>query len=240
MAFMKYTGMTGIVFLALAGNMNLVQAAPYSVIGSFENPGFSDPLSVRYLFNNDQGSNAILPAVAEFGWGFDFDSGRSSRFQFDGANGDVGLPTDSSLLINLGSFSYTNLPTVLVGDTVTVDLDLTVDILGFGQTSFNYGLEVTNTNNTGSDPDSMRVVNTPGSFIFNVEGSDYELALPGFSTDAGSSFATVFDLAEGSTLNMGVYAQLNRVSAVPVPSAVWLFGSALIGLVGVSRRIQKS
>jgi len=27
-----------------------------------------------------------------------------------------------------------------------------------------------------------------------------------------------------------------RVSAVPIPAAVWLFGSALMGLVGVSRR----
>jgi len=239
MTLKKYTGMTGVAVLLLAGNINLTQAAAYSVTGSFANPGFSDPSSLHYLFNNDQGSYASLPAVAEFGWGIDFDSWRSSRFQFDGANGDVSLPTGSSLLINLGSFNYTNLPTVLVGDTVTVDLELSVDVPDFGQTSFNYGLEVTNTNNSSLDPDSMRVMNTPGSFIFNVEGYDYELAMSGFSVDGGSSFATVFDLAEGSTLNMDIYAQLNRVSAVPVPSAIWLFGSALIGLAGVSRRTRK-
>ncbi len=239
MVFMKHTGMAGVVALILAGNMGLAQAAPYSIIGSFENPGFSDPSSLHSLFNNDQGSDVILPAVAEFGWGIDFDSGRSSRFQFDGASGDAGLPTDSSLLINLGSFSYSNLPTVLVGDTVTVDLDLTVDVPDFGQTSFNYGLEVTNTSNTSSVPDSMRVVNTPDSFVFNVEGFDYELAMLGFSADGASNFATVFDLAEGGELKMGIYAQLDRVSAVPVPSAVWLFGSALIGLVGVARRTRK-
>jgi hypothetical protein len=28
----------------------------------------------------------------------------------------------------------------------------------------------------------------------------------------------------------------NAVSAVPVPAAVWLFGSGLLGLVGISRR----
>ncbi len=239
MTLMKYTGTTGLAVVLLAANVSLAQAAAYSVTGSFANPGFSDPSSLHYLFNNDQGSNASLADVAEFGWGIDFDSWRSSRFQFDGATGDVSLPTGSSLLINLGSFDYTNLPTVLVGDTVTVDLNLTVDVPDFGQASFDYGLEVTNTNNSSLDPDSMRVVNTPDNFIFSVEGYDYELAMSGFSIDGGRSFATVFDLAEGSTLNMGVYAQLNQVSAVPIPSAIWLFGSALIGLAGVSRRTRK-
>ena len=33
---------------------------------------------------------------------------------------------------------------------------------------------------------------------------------------------------------------LNQVGAVPVPAAVWLMGSGLIGLVGVARRRRKS
>ena len=35
-----------------------------------------------------------------------------------------------------------------------------------------------------------------------------------------------------------VYADWENVSAVPVPAAVWLFASGLIGLVGVARRKQ--
>ena len=31
-------------------------------------------------------------------------------------------------------------------------------------------------------------------------------------------------------------AEFTRVSAVPVPAAVWLFGSGFLGLVGVARR----
>ncbi|MCW8933167.1 MAG: VPLPA-CTERM sorting domain-containing protein [Gammaproteobacteria bacterium] len=34
----------------------------------------------------------------------------------------------------------------------------------------------------------------------------------------------------------GIYLVRESISAVPVPAAVWLFGSGLIGLVGVSRR----
>jgi hypothetical protein len=38
---------------------------------------------------------------------------------------------------------------------------------------------------------------------------------------------------KGSTLGMDLRIQL---TAVPVPAAVWLFGSGLIGLVGFARR----
>lgn len=52
---------------------------------------------------------------------------------------------------------------------------------------------------------------------------------PGVTKAAGSwSF-------DGSTLAYGA-APVPPVSSVPVPAAAWLFGSGLIGLVGVSRR----
>ncbi len=236
MKFMKYAGLSVVL---LAGSINLSQAMPYSVSGSFLNPGFSDPSSLHYLFNNDQGGNASLPAVAEFGWGVNVDALASSRFQFDGAKGDAGLLTDLPLLIKLGSFSYTNLPTVLVGKTVTVDLKLN---LAMGdpvqQTDFSYGLKVNNTPGKGT-PDTMQIVSMPGGVPFNVKGINYKLALAGFSADGGGHFPAIFSLAEGATLNMGVYARLNRVSPVPVPSAIWLFGTALIGLAGISRRTRK-
>lgn len=236
MKFIKYAGL-GVLFLA--GNISLVQAMPYSVSGSFLNPGFSDPSSLHYLFNNDQASDANLPAVAEFGWGVNIDALASSRFQFDGLKGNTSLPTDSPVLINLGSFRYTNLPTLLVGKTVTVDLKLN---LAMGdpvkQTDFSYGLKVDNTPGKGV-PDTMQILSMPGEFLFNVKGIDYKLAPAGFSADNGSHFPAAFTLAEGGTLNMGLYAQLNRVSLVPVPSAVWLFGSALLGLAGISRRTRQ-
>ena len=37
-----------------------------------------------------------------------------------------------------------------------------------------------------------------------------------------------------NSYNMSVTAA--GISAVPVPAAVWLFGSGLIGLIGVARR----
>jgi len=231
MLFAKYTGIAGLVLL---GNISLAQAAPYSIIGSFENPGFpDDPRSLSYLFNND------VTGMAEFGWGVNLDSYQSSRFEFDGASGNAGLPVDSPLLVNLGAFTYTNLQTVRVGNTVTVDLTLTANIQGIGQDVLGYGLEVTNTDSSNLTPDIMQVTQSPDNILFSFEGIDYELAMRGFSDDEGNSFSTRFELTEGSTLNMGIYAELSRVSAVPIPASVWLFGSALLGLVGVARRTRK-
>jgi hypothetical protein len=41
---------------------------------------------------------------------------------------------------------------------------------------------------------------------------------------------------EGTINGNAVIAKLGAVTVVPVPAAVWLFGSGLIGLVGVARR----
>ncbi|TGD71959.1 VPLPA-CTERM sorting domain-containing protein [Mangrovimicrobium sediminis] len=51
------------------------------------------------------------------------------------------------------------------------------------------------------------------------------------SFDASGIQYTVSDLAQGALKTVTF-----NVSAVPVPAAVWLFGSALLGLTGVTRR----
>ena len=51
------------------------------------------------------------------------------------------------------------------------------------------------------------------------------------SNIAYATFGTTGDLGLG-----GIYADNFTVSAVPVPAAAWLFGSALLGFFGFSRR----
>jgi len=46
-----------------------------------------------------------------------------------------------------------------------------------------------------------------------------------------------FDLATDGTLT---FAGVGAVSTVPVPAAVWLFGSGLVGMVGVARRKKQA
>ena len=52
------------------------------------------------------------------------------------------------------------------------------------------------------------------------------------STGGGSSAAQVGSLSTWQSINAENSFTLNNVSAVPVPAAVWLMGSALAGLVG--------
>ncbi len=67
---------------------------------------------------------------------------------------------------------------------------------------------------------------------------DY-VAGPGPFAECGIGFdcASVTDFATGAA---SFSNQFVMVSAVPVPAAVWLFGSGLLGLVGVARRSAKT
>ncbi len=46
----------------------------------------------------------------------------------------------------------------------------------------------------------------------------------------------MFGIANVGDAGLSSELQLDAVSAVPVPAAIWLFGSAIMGLVGFSRR----
>jgi hypothetical protein len=66
----------------------------------------------------------------------------------------------------------------------------------------------------------------------------------GFNFDAQSPISLALWNQPSSNLNMGTFWSVNidgvdaatTVSAVPVPAAIWLFGSAIAGFVGASRR----
>ena len=56
---------------------------------------------------------------------------------------------------------------------------------------------------------------------------------------AGIDVGTWANLGAANLLYNGderTYATFTEVSAIPVPAAVWLFGSGLLGLVGMARR----
>jgi len=57
-----------------------------------------------------------------------------------------------------------------------------------------------------------------------------------FSGDATWAWEWNFAIAPGSSDVIGEDLRLNTISAVPVPAAVWLFVSGLIGLASVARR----
>ena len=90
---------------------------------------------------------------------------------------------------------------------------------------------------------------TPGDYLYLV--ADYLLSSTEAAggINAGDSFSAptgfvnpILDHADyrvrlsSETLNFSISGNTITVTSVPVPGAVWLFGSAIIGMVGVGRR----
>ena len=107
---------------------------------------------------------------------------------------------------------------------------------------------IRNANNSIAFPGLIAGTSTASTLtvdsVGNITGGSVTLnaSTPGAITgdlaldvDAGTwTFVSSGVVASSGT---GAFAQ---VSAVPVPAAVWLFGSALIGLTGVARRRRRS
>ena len=88
---------------------------------------------------------------------------------------------------------------------------------------------------------SITAVNNTNYDLFsNVQSSNYWSATEyAPDTSLGWSFLMNLGLQLTSDKTNNHYAwavQSGDVSAVPVPAAVWLFGSGLLGLIGVARR----
>ena len=81
----------------------------------------------------------------------------------------------------------------------------------------------------GSNPGLSNPLGYNVSAISDLGGGDYGVVVEWAKTIAGSG--TTFD---GNEAHWRVEGVLH--TAVPVPAAVWLFGSGLLGLVGVARR----
>ena len=79
---------------------------------------------------------------------------------------------------------------------------------------------------TGGDPFEF-VFDVTGGDAAGLFGSQFGVVLTGTGLPA-----TLFT----SNFNNARNGQANAASIVPIPAAVWLFGSGLLGLIGVARR----
>ena len=121
----------------------------------------------------------------------------------------------------------------LTGGTLTIGG--TVASLGFNSGTLLTGnLTAFGFPNAGGDP---------LEFLFDVTGGDAASLYGGGSipggiilSDAGftGDFGSDFDNLSGGVPGTGI--GVSDVAPIPLPAAVWLFGSGLLGLVGASRR----
>lgn len=143
-----------------------------------------------------------------------------------------------------GTLTHTNGVISIPTRADTVDLSVTLNFTSptVLSESFLFNLSLITTPNTGTPDENADIVNfdnTVPSNFFSHNGIDYTLEFLGFGTLTGSGFtiADSFRVLEGGSASVDLVGQITSTPAVvPVPAAVWLFGTALFGLVGFSRR----
>jgi len=104
-----------------------------------------------------------------------------------------------------------------------------------GSTSFNYNLTIVETSNSSSNPDDTVTLIPVSNFnplLINSNGEDLYFELLGFS-DGSGGFNSSFTQPEESTSTVDLYA---KFTVVPVPSALWLFMTALSGFIITGNR----
>jgi len=131
----------------------------------------------------------------------------------------------------------------------------TVNITGSGLGFYNEA--IINIGDTFSESHTLTLGAGFDDYLLNVSGvdnplgsiTDFDVLVDGISfidspiTLSAGTYDIQF-LGVATEINSGgtliVNAIGSPVSAVPVPAAIWLFGSALMGLVSVSQRKSKS
>ena len=80
--------------------------------------------------------------------------------------------------------------------------------------------------------------NGTGEFFANLNAAtnSYDLPLGFIQLESQYDLELWFLTSETSSSHKSSVSEITTVPAVPVPAAVWLFGTALIGFVGISRR----
>lgn len=153
----------------------------------------------------------------------DLDLGEQGGFAFNDLDPDAINPNTSNAVLNDGVVRFS----LNGGDTVRVNLD-----------------PVTS---TGSDSPlastdlRLRVIGNGGAIIQGEIGFDPmgdTFTISGLNTT--DNFALQLRFVGDGTAGNGTFSASGTLTAVPLPAAAYLFGTAILGLVASTRRRQRS
>jgi hypothetical protein len=189
-------------------------------------------------FNYDQSFGAVSPD-GQAPWA-------TSVFDDGGSAGSVTLTMSVAARVNLADVTqmYFNLDPALDPNSLSF-----LRISGIGPTAANTSIQ-TGVDNFQADGDGQYDIlfdfpPPPGQQAARFNASDdlvYTIMGTGITADSFNFFATPAG-GFGPYLSVARFQDTGPlqedsdwVGAVPVPAAVWLFGSGLLGLVGIARR----
>jgi len=148
-------------------------------------------------------------------------------------------------VVESGLNPFSNSQGVLTLSAGTTALDLYYDV--GGDVSYGYDL-ILGINGTGSianvsggDSDLGDIFGSGwrqfGGSVYGETGSSVLAFSFDFTADVGTNLLLSGSYTDSNFLDTSILSStLASVSAVPIPAAVWLFGSGLIGLVGLAKR----
>ena len=156
---------------------------------------------------------------------FNYLNSTTVNVAFTGLNGYAFVNGGSvALNVNAASFSVSNIQWTMrdAGDSTSVDQVSAQNVDGFKK--FNLVFDQP----TASKPVTMI------SFTLTNESSEWSDSLYSILTGNGSGWYAAAHIVPAGSSTTGYAA-----NAVPIPAAVWLLGSGLIGLAGLRRRFKK-
>lgn len=167
----------------------------------------------------------------------------ASSFGYAGELFDV----DENDAFVLGSLTYFNGTIKSATGAKTVDLDVSLDFTAPAgiEGKFTFDLGLINTNNSGDAISSADIVNIDNNAIYNYfsyGGIDYTLEFLGFGTLTGEGFSVnkSFSVIENESARIDLIGRItSSPTAVPLPAAIWLFGSSIIGFVAIRKTSKK-
>ena len=172
-------------------------------------------------------------ALLEWGIG----TAGTSSLQYTAMNG---FSITENEVFKIGSLTYANatFPDFfgLSETSLRIQLDF-VEPASIGTIDFNYELAIDETNNDEADS-ADRVTLLPADNFspnFVVDGQEFTFELVGFGKTS-EGILKPFVQEEGSSETVNLYA---KITAVPIPSALWLFMTALSGFIITGNRKRK-
>lgn len=202
---------------------NLINGLAISaMISLFSMSGMASAASVNYVVNSDFEESELKPNAWKVfseinGW----TTTKSPEIEVQ--NGNVGGSTAYSGNQNVELDSHGN-----SGMSQKLKLDAGDYFLSF---AYRGRTDAPDTNSitysflrTGIPKDTVKGVSSEAWQVFDFH-----------STLADATTITLKFKATGTSDAVGGYLDPVRITGVPIPPAVWLFGSALMGLVGVAR-----
>jgi len=175
--------------------------------------------------NNGNGVYSALPLGTPF-------SGSIDDALFNGVLTGGGITTVFDCCIAAGGLSLfdnimldsvaANQLNILAGANLFNDGDIVdgVDIEGDTMTAGNGRIEI-----------GVSYILAPGAF----SGT----AMSNYPFNPGDLLLGLFFITEEDNRGTDIYDALGKLQPVPVPAAVWLFGSGLLGLLGMARRRER-